>query len=80
MALSTAGSSARCVIEYSLTITENGGPLTTMTIIGSSGTGSVEDLNLCKNTYTFTAVAKTKNMNSSSVSVAGQVNFSGMDI
>ena len=54
--------------------------MTTMTIIGSSGTGSVEDLNLCKNTYTFTAVAMTKNRNSSSVSVAGQVNFTSMDI
>ena len=54
--------------------------MTTMTITGSSGTGSVEDLNLCKNTYTFTAVAETKNMNSSSVSVAGQANFTGMYI
>ena len=80
MALFTAVSSARCVIQYSLTITENGWPLTTMTIIGSSRTGSVGDLNLCKNTYNFTAIAVTKNMNSSSVSVAGQVNFTGMDI
>ena len=54
--------------------------MTTMTIIGSSGNGSVEDLNLCKNTYNFTAVAMTKDMNSSSVSVAGQVNFTSMDI
>ena len=77
MALFTAASSARCVIQYSLTVTENGEPLSTMTI-GSSGTGSVEDLNLCKNTYTFSAVAMTKNMNGSSMSVAGQVNFTGI--
>ena len=76
--LSIAGSSARCVIQYSLTITENGEQLTTM-IIGSSGTGSVGGLNLCKNMYTFSAVGVTKDMNSSSSgSVTGPVNFSGI--
>ena len=56
--LSTAGSSARCVLQYSLTITENGEPWTTIAI-GSSGTGSIGGLNLCKNMYTFTAVGVT---------------------
>ena len=75
--LSTAGSSARCVLYYSLTITENGEPLNTMTI-GSNGTGSVGGLNLCKNTYTFSAVGVTKDMNSSSSgSVPGLVDFRG---
>ena len=76
--LSTTGPSARCVLYYSLTVTENGEQLTTMAI-GSSGTGSVEGLNLCKNMYIFTAVAVTKSMNSSSSdSVPGPVNFSGI--
>ena len=76
--LSTAGSSARCVLQYSLTITVNGEPLSTMAI-GSSGTGSVGGLNLCKNMYTFSAVAMTMDMNSSSSdSVPGPVNFSGI--
>ena len=78
MSLSTAGSSARCVIQYSLNITENGEPLTPITI-GSSGTGSIGGLNLCKNKYTFTAIAVTKDMNSSSSDpVTGPVNFSGI--
>ncbi len=77
--LSTAGSSARCVLEYSLNITENGEPLTTMTI-GASRTGSVGGLNLCKKVYTFSAVALTKDMNSNTVSVAGQVDFSGISV
>ena len=47
--------------------------------IGSSGTGSVGDLNLCKNTYNFSAVAVTKDMNSSSSGpVAGLVDFAGI--
>ena len=47
--------------------------------VGSSGTGSIGGLNLCKNTYTFTAIAVTKDMNSSSSGpVAGPVNFSGI--
>ena len=78
MSLTTAGSSARCVIQYSLTIVENGEPLTTITI-GSSGITIAKDLNLCKNTYNFTAVAMTMGMNSSSSDpVAGPVNFSGI--
>ena len=77
--LSTAGSSARCVLRYSLTITENGESLTALAIIGSNGTGSVGGLNLCKNMYTFSAVAMMKDMNSSSSGpVAGPVDFSGM--
>ena len=76
--ISTTGPSAQCVLQYSLTITENGESLTTMTI-GPSGTGSVGGLNLCKNTYTFSAVAVTMGMNSSSSDpVAGPVNFSGI--
>ena len=78
MSLTTAGSSARCVIQYSLTIVENGEPLTTMTI-GSSGITIAKDLNLCKNTYNFTAVAMMMGMNSSSSDpVAGPMNFSGI--
>ena len=78
MTLSTAGSSARCVLQYSLTIIENGEPLTTMTI-DSSRTGIVGGLNLCYYVYAFTAVALTKDMNSrSSDPVAGPVNFSGI--
>ena len=78
MTISTAGSSARCVLAYSLAIAENGEPLTTMAI-DSNGTGSVEGLNLCKNMYTFTAVGVTKDMNSnSSGPVAGPVSFSGI--
>ena len=76
--LYTAGSSARCVLQYSLTITENREPLTTMTI-DSSGTGSVGCLNLCKNIYTFSAVGVTMGMNcSSNGPVAGLVDFTGM--
>ena len=76
--LSTTGPSARCVLYYSLTVTENGEQLTTMAI-GSSGTGSVGSLNLCKNTYTFSAVGVTMSVNSnSSDSVPGPVNFSGI--
>ena len=62
-----------------LTILENGEPLTTMTI-GSRGTDSVGGLNLCKNTYTFEAGAVTKDMDSSTASFAGQVDFSGLNI
>ena len=77
--LYTTGSSARCFLIYFLTITENGEPLTALAIIGSNGTGSVGGLNLCKNMYTFSAVAMTKDMNSSiSGPVAGLVDFSGM--
>ena len=74
--LSTAGSSAPCVLQYSLTVTENGEPLST-TAIGSSGTGSVGGLNLCKNTYNFTALAVTYDDSSSSASVPGPVDFRG---
>ena len=77
--LSTNGPSARCVLQYCLTVIENGEPLTALAIIGSNGTGSVGGLNLCKNMYTFTSVAMTKDMNSSSSGpVAGLVDFSGI--
>ena len=76
--LTSAGSSSRCVLQYSLTIIEIVGRLRTITI-GSNGTGIVRGLNLCKNTYIFSAVAVTEDMNSSSSgAVAGQVDFSGM--
>ena len=48
--------------------------------IGSRGTVSVGHLNLCKNTYTFEAVAVMKDMDSSTASFAEQVDFSGMNI
>ena len=47
--------------------------------IGSRGTVSVGGLNLSKSTYTFEAVAVTKDMDSSTASFAGQVDFSGMN-
>ena len=47
--------------------------------IDSSGISIAKDLNLCKNMYTFTAVAITMGMNSSSSEpVAGPMNFSGI--
>ena len=77
--LSTIGPSARCVLQYCLTVIENGEPLTALAIIGSNGTGSVGGLNLCKNMYTFSAVAMTKDLNSSSSGpIAGPVDYSGM--
>ena len=76
VSLSTTGSSARCVLQYSLTIIENGEPWTTMAI-DSSGTVSIGGLNLCKNMYSFTAVGEAKDMNSSSGSVRGPVDFRG---
>ena len=48
--------------------------------IGSRRTDSVGGLNLCKNTYTFEAVAVMKDMDSSTASFEGQVDFSGMNI
>ena len=66
----------RCVLLYSLSITENGGQLTTLTI-GSRGTGSIGSINRGKNTYIISAFAVTEVMNSSSSgSVAGWDDFS----
>ena len=62
--LTSAGSSARCVLKYSLNIFDNGRPLTTITI-GSRGTGNLGGLNLCNTSYIFSAFALTEDMNSS---------------
>ena len=79
VSLSTVGPSARCVTRYFLTIIENGEPLTTMTIIGSNVFAIADGLNLCKNVYTFTAVALTNVISgSSSDPVAGLMNFTGI--
>ena len=69
--------SALCVKKYNLTIIENGLILRTMTI-DSNGTGNVGELNLCKNTYNFTAFAMANNSSSNhSETVAGKVDLSG---
>ena len=68
---------ASCVIKYTLTAIKNGLTLEPMTI-GLNGTGNVGDLNLCKNIYSFTALAMTIDDESDySDTVTGMVDFSG---
>ena len=69
-----------CVLNYDLNITEDGGTRATMPV-DTSGVALVGDLNLCNNSYSFTASATTKNSTSDfSDPVTGEVNFSGGNV
>ena len=69
--------SAVCVLGYVLTITEDGGTRTTMSV-DTSGVALVGDLNLCNTSYSFTASATTRDEGGDlSDPVTGEVDFSG---
>ena len=70
--------SAVCVLGYVLTITEDGGTMTTTMSVDKSGVALVGDLNLCNTSYSFTAYATTGDRDGDpSDPVSGQVDFSG---
>ena len=75
--ITTPGQSSVCVLGYVLNITEDGGTRATMPV-DTSGVALVGDLNLCNNSYSFTASATTRNGTSDlSDPVTGEVDFSG---
>lgn len=67
-----------CIRHYNLTIIKDGGMVLKMINIDSSGSATVGDLDLCRNTYFFMAIVVTASMDGGpSDLVEGQVDYSG---